>query len=320
MLLQWSESRYMPRSFRVSGISDGHPALKQKGHSINIPDQVADGFVDMQELSSGLFLVQSEMAFKRETELCEVYPERNVFQLSFCLNGLCEWDYRERVGERRRLSPTQCSLQCGCFTQCASYYQSNEPYRLLSISLEKERFPALAGELEAVHLIRQDRKICTRVFSTTPEIRHVLHQLLDCPPDRKLRKLYLEGKVLELLSLFCDAVVGHQRGDGDISKEDYRCLIRAREIIDHHFLHPLTIAQIAGQCFLSETKLKQGFKSCFGCTVYEYIVEKRMEMAYKLLQSKEYRVKDVVWMVGYSNTSHFIEVFKRRYGVTPGEL
>ena len=49
--------------------------------------------------------------------------------------------------------------------------------------------------------------------------------------------------------------------------------MKAREIIDNHFLHPLTIAQIAEQCFLSETKLKQGFKICFNCTVYEYIVE-----------------------------------------------
>lgn len=64
-------------------------------------------------------------------------------------------------------------------------------------------------------------------------------------------------------------------------------------------------------------KLKQGFKTCFSCTVYEYIVEKRMEMAYRLLQKEKYKVKDVVWMVGYSNTSHFIEAFRKRYGITP---
>ena len=133
-------------------------------------------------------------------------------------------------------------------------------------------------------------------------------------------KLYLEGKVLELLSLFCDEAIGKQKNTKDISREDYRCLMEAREIIDNHFLHPLTIAQIAEQCFLSETKLKQGFKICFNCTVYEYIVEKRMEMAYRLLQSGKYKVKDVVWMVGYTNASHFIDAFKKRYGVTPGEI
>ena len=45
-----------------------------------------------------------------------------------------------------------------------------------------------------------------------------------------------------------------------------------------------------------------------------------MEMAYRLLQSGKYKVKDVVWMVGYTNASHFIDTFKKRYGVTPGEI
>ena len=94
-----------------------------------------------------------------------------------------------------------------------------------------------------------------------------------------------------------------------------------RTFFDNLFKAPhLTIAQIAEQCFLSETKLKQGFKICFNCTVYEYIVEKRMEMAYRPLQSGKYKVKDVVWMVGYTNASHFIDAFKKRYGVTPGEI
>ena len=41
---------------------------------------------------------------------------------------------------------------------------------------------------------------------------------------------------------------------------------------------------------------------------------------YRLLQSGKYKVKDVVWMVGYTNASHFIDAFKKRYGVTPGEI
>ena len=36
-----------------------------------------------------------------------------------------------------------------------------------------------------------------------------------------------------------------------------------------------------------------------------------MEMAYRLLQSGKYKVKDVVWMVGYTNASHFIDALKK---------
>jgi hypothetical protein len=89
MLLQWSSPEYMPHSFQISGLS-GTIGYKQTGNCFDLTKQVADGLVNMQELSKGLFLVQSEMAFKKETELCEEYPERKVFQLSFCMNGICE--------------------------------------------------------------------------------------------------------------------------------------------------------------------------------------------------------------------------------------
>lgn len=284
------------------------------------PDQKTKHHVEMQELSRGLCLLRSELNFDKETELREEYPESEVFQLSFCLSGSMEWDFETGQGGHYEISPTECSLQCGRFSRCSSYYGPGEAYRTLGIVMERTRFTELTQQLEVAHLICPEQKICSRVFPTTSEIRLVLQQLMDCPPERKLKKLYLEGKALELLALFCEEVTEKQNGSRELSREDCRCLLSAREFIDKKFLHPLTLSQIAQQCFLSETKLKQGFKICFNCTVYEYIVEKRMEMAYRLLQSRKYKVKDVVWMVGYSNTSHFIEAFKKRYGVTPGEI
>lgn len=66
MLLQWSAPEYVPRSFLVSGVSGTNKAVKQTDTSFRLTKQVADGLVDMQEVSKGLFLVQSEMAFKRK--------------------------------------------------------------------------------------------------------------------------------------------------------------------------------------------------------------------------------------------------------------
>lgn len=128
---------------------------------------------------------------------------------------LYEWDLRMGLSSKTRRAlpafPYTVQLTVWNFSQCVSRFGSEEPYRTLSISLEQERFLPLAEDLEAAHLIRRDNKICTHIFSTTPEIRLVLQQLLDCPPERKLRKLYLEGKVLELVSLFCEEAIGKQK-------------------------------------------------------------------------------------------------------------
>lgn len=68
------------------------------------------------------------------------------------------------------------------------------------------------------------------------------------------------------------------------------------------------------------TKLKTGFKQCYGQTVYNYIIGKRMELARTLLDQRRFKVSDVAGLVGYTNTSHFITAFSKKYGVTPGEF
>ena len=92
MLLQWSAPEYVPRSFLVSGVSGTNKAVKQTDTSFRLTKQVADGLVDMQEVSKGLFLVQSEMAFKKETELCEEYPTLFLY----------EWDLRMGLSSKTR--------------------------------------------------------------------------------------------------------------------------------------------------------------------------------------------------------------------------
>ncbi len=320
MVLQYSHKDQMPHSVLVSHSADDSMALKREGGSYHLSRQVADGYLQTQQVSPGLCLMQSELSFSKDTVFREDYPECRTLLLSFCLDGIWEWNYREARYGSYQLSPTECSLQSGTVHQCEDCYTAGKTYRSLSVSLDQNRFSDFSAYLEAAHLLRPDHKICTHVFASTPRVRLILQQLLECPPQQQLRRLYLEGKILELLSVFCSDILEKKESGSDISKGDYQCLIRARAFIDEHFLHPLTIAQIAGASYLSETKLKRGFKTCFGCTVYEYIMEKRMEMAYNLMQTERYKVKDVAWMVGYSNVSHFIDAFRNRYGITPGGI
>lgn len=149
-------------------------------------------------------------------------------------------------------------------------------------------------------------------------MRRVLDEIADCPPERSLRRLFLESKALELIVLFCD-MLSLAPAAPPLTRDTNACLDKARAFIDARYLHPPTTREIARACYLSETALRRGFKARFGCTVYEYILERRLRMAHDLLESGRYKVKDVAWMVGYTNVSHFIDAFRRHYGLTPGE-
>ncbi|WP_284646659.1 helix-turn-helix domain-containing protein [Paenibacillus silviterrae] len=83
--------------------------------------------------------------------------------------------------------------------------------------------------------------------------------------------------------------------------------------------YEISVQQIADDFSVSLSYLGRYFKEHTGRTIFEYIDELRIEQAKELLQTKEYTVKEIVQMVGYSDSSSFIRKFKRIVRLTPGE-
>jgi AraC-like DNA-binding protein len=78
--------------------------------------------------------------------------------------------------------------------------------------------------------------------------------------------------------------------------------------------------QLAREFAMSESTLKRYFKAVYGKTMYEYYLEKKMELAKCLLQEKRISVSETAYMLGYVKVSAFINMFKKRHKVLPGSL
>jgi AraC-like DNA-binding protein len=71
---------------------------------------------------------------------------------------------------------------------------------------------------------------------------------------------------------------------------------------------------------LSETTLKRYFKLIYGKSVYDYYLNKKMEMARTILLQNPYSVNEIAELMGYEKVSHFIEIFKKHHGCSPGSI
>lgn len=78
--------------------------------------------------------------------------------------------------------------------------------------------------------------------------------------------------------------------------------------------------QLAREFALSESTLKRHFKAVYGKTMYEYYLEKKMELAKRLLQERKISVTETAYMLGYEKVSAFISMFKKVHKVSPGSL
>lgn len=62
---------------------------------------------------------------------------------------------------------------------------------------------------------------------------------------------------------------------------------------------------------------RKAFKNHFNISINDYIINAKMENAIVLLTSKKYGINEIATLIGFSSPSHFISLFKEKYGMTP---
>ncbi|MGV3765546.1 MAG: helix-turn-helix transcriptional regulator [Chitinophagaceae bacterium] len=94
-----------------------------------------------------------------------------------------------------------------------------------------------------------------------------------------------------------------------------------KEMLDASIFGKLpAIETMARRFAMSESTLKRRFRKAFGSGIYEYYIKKKMETARALLFSGNLRVSEVAFRLSYEKVSHFIELFTRHHGISPGQL
>lgn len=109
---------------------------------------------------------------------------------------------------------------------------------------------------------------------------------------------------------------GRQNVAPELPVNDQR-LEALREYIDEAFGEPLTLAALADRYGMTRTHLCRTFKRYTGVTVFDYILQRRVERAMLLLVSTDGKVISVAYSCGFRDLSYFNRVFKRLAGVTP---
>lgn len=152
----------------------------------------------------------------------------------------------------------------------------------------------------------------------TEQLKTIISQITETGQPEYIRRIYLEGKILEMLSLQLKGNMHEPviKPEPAIPKDDLLKLKTVKQIIESNIKNPSSLMELAKRCGLNDFKLKKGFKEVYGYTVYGYLAELRMEKAKQMLQNN-LTVSEVADAVGYKNAHHFTVAFKKRYGVLP---
>jgi len=81
-----------------------------------------------------------------------------------------------------------------------------------------------------------------------------------------------------------------------------------------------SVDSLANRVRLSPSRLSQLFKAETGMSPMQYLRTLRMRQAEDLLQTTFLSVKEIAFLSGASDVSHFVRDFKRHFGLTPSEF
>ena len=87
--------------------------------------------------------------------------------------------------------------------------------------------------------------------------------------------------------------------------------------IDLNLANPISTKESAADQFLSPNYLSTRFHEETGKTISDFILEKRVKMACKLLQTSKRSVQEVAMSVGIGDASYFSKQFKKIMGISP---
>ncbi len=292
--------------------------------SIHLPKIMGQGDIRAIHIRQGIHLYLFNQK-PLQTIIIEAQKPDGLLEIDFLVSGqirlygINRKDYCDGASGKSCLTLSKPTSDFGLSKDCPTLYA------VLYIHPDLLREEMDEGHILAKGLSRQMEGLqdtFNHLSSVTDSMHLVLKQILDCPYVNSLRRLYLEGKIYELLAMRLEQLITRDKsinsfriGSQDIEKVEY-----AKELLVRQMESPPSLIELAKQVGLNDFKLKKAFREITGTTVFAYLRGQRMEKARLLLEQGDMNVTEVTFQVGYQNPSHFAAVFKKQFGVLPSSI
>ena len=201
--------------------------------------------------------------------------------------------------------------------------------------------PATVAEAFTIISAKQDHNFdnyLDRYFSY-PEFFEAVYPVQSSSFGQKLNELVghiREGDASQLINRewfldLTEKIIYHEYGNylalnglnsikAETKKELLRRLNQGKQFIDDNFLGINEINEVAVACNLSEFHFFRSFRQAYNITPYQYILNKRLDCALKLIQKGGMSITDISFQCNFPDLFTFSKAFKRRYGVSPSHM
>lgn len=245
----------------------------------------------------------------------------NVIEIHHCREGRIEQEFHD---EYFYLMPGDFSIALR--TQRVDAYKFPlRHYHGIIIGIQEDVAKQWFSQfLEDIHVQPLDvaRKLCGEkncfVIRSEKYIEHIFSELYSVPEHMKIG--YFKLKILELFLVLSGIDVSrNQVMTHALPKSQAQLAKQAAVYLSEHMERHVTISELSKELSVSQTQLKNIFKTVYGVPVFSYMRIQKMQQAAQLLIHTERAVAEIAYEFGYNNPGKFSNAFQKIMGETPAE-
>lgn len=273
-----------------------------------------------EQIESDIFWAQIDNATEI-TDTIEKNIDSRFVQFFFCTKGNVMFHFSEFY--KRPLTENNGFIVYNSEQNLALRLSvsSKSKLAIAVISIQKLHHFFTHSQQEIPFLSKEKNVKFYESFVLSAQIKSVIHQIEHFSMQESLKKHFLYTKLSELLIYYFSENHNSEETCPYLSNDELMLkLKKAKDIVIENYLNPPDYKMLSEAVEINVHKLKEGFKKVYGNSVAKFILNYKLEMGKKKLEENKWQVKQIAQQLGYENPSHFIEAFKKKYGITPKQF
>jgi len=294
-------------------------------NKIHLPKDLADGFLIQFEIEDGIQVSFGEMLLKSRFEyIIEPCKHKSWFTILFNYIERGRSIFRPVDGEYKEVNSG------------GVHFFSSDVYNHLIFPENTHSFFFMVEanmkwmKENLTDFVSQDKSFYDMIYGNdkimhfeplTNRFLRLFSDVFKSEFDQKLNHLIVKDKGYEAVVLFFDHFYKKFFKENiNYSKytiDDQKRLYGLVDFVKDNLSQDLTLDQLARRVGFSKSKLQAMFHHFFHQSIYAFIKSLRMEQAVELLKSTNLDIRMIAHQLGYNSSTHFINIFKKHYGLSP---
>lgn len=193
-------------------------------------------------------------------------------------------------------------LPAGCYHEVASDPNHKEQWSYIWLNISGNW---ILKVLEAYQLL-------AHVVTSDSGLESLFKEAIESANEKSVEEMHSELQIILMRISVSLSETLRKRGEALTST-----VYAIKQLLDNSILHPFDSTQLSAQIGISTKQMNRLFKREVGTTIYNYVIDKKIESAKLMLLDTQLTISNIGYKLGYVDPHYFSNLFHSKTGVRP---